>query len=86
MRLLEATSTMMDDGLRLIASAKSGDIVAINDLIQRRPELVDMTDSAGATALHYAALNGNRELASLLIRHGATINLRDAEFDATPAG
>ncbi len=41
---------------------------------------------AGATALHYAALNGHRRIAKLLVERGADINNRDSEFGATPTG
>jgi len=43
-------------------------------------------DAEGATALHYAILNGHREIAELLLANGADINARDDHFGATPAG
>ncbi len=47
----------------------------------------DVNETDGrATALHEAALRGNTELVALLLEHGADAALRDAEFDATPAG
>lgn len=39
-----------------------------------------------ATALHWAALRGHAEVAALLVARGADRTLRDASFDATPAG
>jgi ankyrin repeat protein len=39
-----------------------------------------------ATPLHVAALNGSREIAELLLQHGADVNARDGRFGATPAG
>jgi ankyrin repeat protein len=39
-----------------------------------------------ATALHYAALNGSAELAAVLRDLGADPTLKDASFNATPAG
>jgi hypothetical protein len=45
-----------------------------------------MKDAEGATSLHYATLNGEREIAGLLLASGADINARDDVFHATPAG
>lgn len=45
-----------------------------------------MKDEEGATPLHYATLNAEREIAELLLASGADINVRDDEFLATPAG
>jgi ankyrin repeat protein len=42
--------------------------------------------SGRATALHEAALRGNRELVDVLLAAGADPALHDREFDATPAG
>ena len=42
--------------------------------------------SMGETALHEAAMNGEREIAEILLAAGADPNARDIEFDATPAG
>ena len=46
---------------------------------------VDETGPGGATALHEAALRGNRAMCDWLRRHGADPTLRDRRFDATPA-
>jgi ankyrin repeat protein len=45
-----------------------------------------MLSDEGAMPLHHATLNGHREIAALLLRHGADINARDCRFRATPAG
>jgi hypothetical protein len=45
-----------------------------------------MKDNEGATALHYATLNGHREIVGLLLAGGADINARDDRFHATPTG
>ena len=45
-----------------------------------------MKNAEGATPLHYATLNGDGEIAQLLLASGADINARDDEFGATPAG
>ena len=41
-------------------------------------------DPLGATPLHDAAWNGNREIAALLIAHGAEVNARHLEAGSTP--
>jgi ankyrin repeat protein len=38
------------------------------------------------TALHYAALNGHREMVDFLIQHGADVNIKDEKVGGTPAG
>lgn len=47
---------------------------------------VDAAGKDGRTALHQAALDGNAELCRWLTDHGADRTLRDARFDANPAG
>lgn len=48
--------------------------------------LANQRDESGATCLHYATLNGHREVARLLVERGAEINSADGQFGATPAG
>ena len=43
-------------------------------------------DTARPTALHLAAYDGSRELVDVLLELGADPNVRDRDFDATPAG
>lgn len=43
-------------------------------------------NSAGETALHWAAFHGNAESVAELMRHGADVALRDFTFDGTPLG
>ena len=40
----------------------------------------------GETALHEAAMNGEREIVDILLAAGADPNRRDDRFDATPLG
>lgn len=76
----------MEDFERLIASAKKGDLADLKAVLDIRPQDINRRDSSGATALHYAALNGHRNLVKELVRRGADINATDGEFGATPAG
>ena len=47
---------------------------------------VNWSGTSKVTALHEAALNGNREMVDLLLSHGADLFLRDAQFGGPPAG
>jgi ankyrin repeat protein len=71
---------------QLIQAAQTDDIDRLRSLLEQHPDLVSQKDESGATALHYAALNGHRRAAELLIERGADINSRDSQFEATPAG
>lgn len=71
---------------QLMQAAQDGDIDRLRSLLEQHPDLVSERDESGATALHYAALNGHRRAAEFLIDQGADINSRDSQFGATPAG
>jgi ankyrin repeat protein len=47
---------------------------------------INERDEAGATVLHYATLDGLREIVQLLLDRGAEINSLDGQFGATPTG
>jgi ankyrin repeat protein len=70
----------------LFAAIKSGDVGRVRELLTSDPALVRVKDKDGATALHYATLNGYREIVGLLLENGAHINTRDDRFGATPTG
>ena len=76
----------MTDFEKLIDAAKAGSIEDAQALLQLHPELIRDRDKSGATALHYAAFAGHRDLVRLLVQNGADINARDDKFGATPAG
>ncbi|HXB09798.1 MAG TPA: ankyrin repeat domain-containing protein [Puia sp.] len=76
----------MTDLEELISAAKAGDTQRAAALLDRDLQLLRKKDNQGATALHYAALNGQRAAAELLIQRGADVNSRDDVYDATPAG
>lgn len=76
----------MDDLRQLMHAAQRGDIDRLRRLLEQHPEFVSKRDESGATALHYAALKGQRRAAEFLIDQGADINSRDSQFGATPAG
>jgi ankyrin repeat protein len=70
----------------LIDASKRGALEDVRVILQDRPELINMRDEHGATALHYAAFGGHRPVAELLVKRGADINAPDSQFGATPAG
>lgn len=69
-----------------LEAAKSGDINTTEKVLDEHPELVNQKDETGATALHFAAFSGHRELARVLVKHGADINAPDDRFGATATG
>lgn len=70
----------------LIAAVRQGDRARARAILDRNPAAVVDRDADGATALHYAAEQGDRDLVALLLDAGADVNARDARFNATPAG
>jgi hypothetical protein len=70
--LMNALQDFMD-------AAREGDI----DTLSRSPELVKSRYEQ-ATALHFAAINGQIEAARWLLDHGADLEARDTEFHVTP--
>lgn len=80
------TSKSMTPLQQLIQAAQTDDTDRLRSLLEQHPNLVSQKDESGATALHYAALNGHRRAAELLIERGADINSRDSQFEGTPAG
>lgn len=77
---------MVTDLDLLIEAAQRDDLQIVQSILDRNQEVVNERDASGATALHYAAFNGHRRIAKLLVERGADIDNRDSEFGATPAG
>jgi ankyrin repeat protein len=71
---------------KLIDAIRLRDIDQIKTILDEEGNLVNAYDETGATALHYAAFDGLREIVQLLLDRGAEINSRDTQFGATPAG
>lgn len=64
-------------------AVREGDCAAIQKLLSREPSLVRVRDSAGYTPLHWAAIDGRRDMVALLIAKGADVNARNPQ-GATP--
>ena len=71
---------------KLTKAVKRRDIDQVKTILDEDGELVHVRDEAGATVLHYATLDGLREIVQLLIDRGADINSLDSQFGATPTG
>lgn len=76
----------MSEFEKLIGAAKQGKVEEVRAVLCDHVELINQRDSAGATALHYAAFAGHRCVVEELVKQGADVNARDAQFGATPAG
>jgi hypothetical protein len=76
----------MSDIENLIDAVKRGSAAEAKEILTRNPEVVNMKDDEGATAIHYATLGCHPELVDVLLAFGADINALDSAFGATPAG
>jgi len=80
------TRHWMSDSENMIEAVKQGDRGSVRALLETDDRLVNQRDESGATPLHYATLNGHRQIVQLLLERGADINSTDSQFGATPAG
>lgn len=71
---------------KLMEAARQGDLASITRVLDHDCELVNRFDSSGASAIHYAAFAGHRSVVQELVKRGASINARDRQYGATPAG
>jgi len=65
----------------LISASQAGNTQTVLDIINNLNTPIDINeqDSEGATALHYAALNGHLEIVKHLIEHNAKVNIKTQE-------
>ena len=76
----------MSDLENLIEAVKQSAMERVIAILESDDRLANLRDESGATPLHYATLNGHRQIVRLLLQRGADINSTDIQFDATPAG
>jgi ankyrin repeat protein len=76
----------MSDLENMIEAVKQGDRERVRAILASDNRLANQRDESGATPLHYATLNGHRQIVQLLVERGAEINSTDSQFGATPAG
>jgi len=63
--------------MEFLRLCKQGDIFyRARDMAEENPRLVNCRDKSHVTALHEAALSGNRELVEFLLEHGADVTAR----------
>lgn len=67
----------------LMSAVKLGDLDFVHFLLDNHVQ-VNLRDKREQTALHFAYQNGNKEIISLLLEHGADENIRDG-FGFMPA-
>lgn len=72
------------DVLDLFRAAYSYDSDAVNEILSRRPELVDCKDQNGRTPLHEACTHGDTKTVRTLLRFGASIDVRDNHGQTPP--
>jgi ankyrin repeat protein len=72
-----------DDRRRLPDAAQDNNTAAVRRLLEAGWQ-ADVRGQHNATALHWAGFHGNAEMADVLLRHGAPVNLKGDEYDGTP--
>ncbi|KAM7139423.1 E3 ubiquitin-protein ligase MIB2 isoform 1-T4 [Macrochelys suwanniensis] len=71
----------LDHPGRLVIEAAHGNVVKVEDLVQKYPDKVDIKNQ-GRTALQVSAHLGRVEVVKILLQANANIDLRDEEGDA----
>ena len=76
-------STLSDDMARKVPEAAQGNNVQAVRLMLEAGWPVDTPGEMGATALHWAAFNGNSEMTADILRFGPALELKSAEYPGT---
>ena len=74
-----------DERARVVAAAQDENTSALRTMLEAGWP-VDARGQHGATALHWAAYNGNVPMVREILRFGPPLEARDADFDGTPLG
>lgn len=67
-----------DDVVQLFRAAYSYDPETVEQVLERRKELVDYRDKNGRTPLHEACTHGDTKTVRVLLRFGADVNVKDS--------
>lgn len=78
--------TIADEDRRKVADAAQDENLEAVRLMFGAGWPVDARGQHGGTALHWAAWHGDVTMMSEILSHGPTLDLRDADHDATPVG
>ncbi len=57
-------------------AARSGDLAQVRTLLQTNPDLVRSKDNKGGMPLHYAAIEGHKDVVELLLANKADVNAK----------
>lgn len=66
------------DALQLFQAAYSYDSAAVDQLLNRRPELVHCKDRNGRTPLHETCTQGDTKTVRVLLKHAADVTIKDS--------
>jgi ankyrin repeat protein len=70
-------------GLEIHDAAEAGDLVKVKTLLKDNPNLVFSKGKEGGVPLHWAAVKGHKDVAELLLAHGAEVDAK-ARYGITP--
>jgi ankyrin repeat protein len=73
------------DRRHLAHAARNNNLAAVKTMLELEFPL-DGTSQHGATALHFAAYHGNAAMVKLLLPHGPSLTVKDADFGGPPFG
>ena len=71
---------------KLMHAIRRRDVEKIKIILDEDGALVNAYDETGASALHYAAFDGSREIVRLLLDRGGEINRGDRQFGRYTSG
>ncbi|KAG9400565.1 hypothetical protein AC1031_010777 [Aphanomyces cochlioides] len=67
----------LDDATPLMQAALIGELTAVDNIVSHDPDSINLTNEHGMSALMLAAIEGNTDVAQLLLGRGAAVDLAD---------
>ena len=68
----------------IIKAAKAGDALRVKSILETTPELVKITDNGiKATALHWAAMYGRKDVVRIILTYNPDVNTEEAHAGTT---